>query len=209
MCSDDYWERDVELYQVIIVDLFISPFVHFSSSILRPCYEINFQAIHVLVMNHTLIVMTFFMPGTVLCSEVYFLWYHITWHNSFLLISVFMVYSLHPLSLLLWTGLCFLSIIWSTFLADSIWLDVAFSIYSEHLCILTGLFITSTFNVIINMVGLNLQLVCFLCSPLFYSLFPLFFFFLPFGKIHRIYDFILSPFWLTSYNYLCYFRWSL
>ena len=39
---------------------------------------------------------------------------------------------------------------------------------TEYLCMLTGVFITSTFNVIINVVGLNLQLViCFFCPSLF------------------------------------------
>lgn len=108
--------------------------------------------------------------------EIYFLWHNITTQQlSFDQCFHGLFPAPPPLySLLLLTGLCFLSVIWSTFLADS--KHMVRCRFFNLFWISLHLFITSTFNVIINMVGLSLQLViCFLCL-LFYSLFSLFFF---------------------------------
>lgn len=74
-------------------------------------------------------------------------------------------------------------------------MDLDFLIHSEYLCMLTGVFITFTFNVIINIVGLNLRSCCFLCTSIFLFLFPSFF---SFSKKIYFYDSTLPPFWLIT-----------
>ena len=70
-------------------------------------------------------------------------------------------------------------------------MDLAFSMHSEYLQLLTGVLITFTFNMTINMVGLNLQSYCFLCPSLVWFIFPPFW---PFKKFNYFYDSPLFPF---------------